>query len=84
MLFIVIERFKNSDPKPVGERFKKSGRMLPEGVEYKSSWMEASGGRCFQLMTAPDAAALKPWMARWDDLVDFEVITIVPSGEFWS
>ncbi len=32
MLFMVIERFRNKDPKPIGERFKRRGRMMPEGV----------------------------------------------------
>ena len=58
--------------------------MLPEGVQYRSSWMEASGGRCFQLMEAPNREALNPWIANWDDLVDFEVIPVVPSSEFWT
>ena len=34
MLFMVIERFKGGDARSVGERFRHSGRMLPEGVAY--------------------------------------------------
>jgi hypothetical protein len=30
---MVIEQFKNGDAEPVGERFKRSGRMMPEGLE---------------------------------------------------
>jgi hypothetical protein len=29
MLFMVIERFKQGDPQPIGERFARQGRMLP-------------------------------------------------------
>ena len=84
MLFMVIENFKSGDLEAVGERFARQGRMLPEDVTYESSWMEPGGGRCFQLMRAPTAAALEPWIARWSDLVAFEVIPVVPSAEFWA
>ena len=84
MLFMVIEKFKDGDAKPVGERFARQGRMLPDDVSYESSWMEPDGRRCFQLMRAPTMAALEPWTARWSDLVDFEVIPVVPSAEFWA
>jgi hypothetical protein len=84
MLFMVIERFKHGDPRPVGERFKQAGRMLPEGLVYHASWLESAGGRCFQVMEAPHADLLKSWMSRWDDLIDFEVIPVETSGEFWA
>jgi hypothetical protein len=84
MLFMVIERFKNGDPAPIGERFKRSGRMLPEGVEYRASWVDRAQGRCFQVMEATDPEVLRVWISRWDDLVDFEVIPVVTSSEFWS
>jgi hypothetical protein len=83
MLFMVIERFKQGDPAPVGERFRRSGRMLPPDVVYNASWMEAAGGRCFQLMEAPHPEALDPWVASWADLVDFEIVPVETSGEFW-
>ena len=84
MLFMVIEHFKNGDPKPVGERFKHSGRMLPEGVIYYASWMDSRNSRCFQIMEAPDRESLEPWTAAWDDLVDFEVVPVQTSAEFWA
>lgn len=84
MLFMVIERFKNGDPGPAGERFRQRGRMLPEGVLYHTSWMETSGGRCFQVMEAPAAASLGPWVEHWSDLVDFEIVPIMTSSDFWA
>jgi hypothetical protein len=84
VLFIVIETFRGGDPGPAGERFARQGRMLPDGVSYEASWMEASGGRCFQLMQAPDRPALDAWIARWSDLVEFEVVPVLTSQEFWS
>ena len=84
MLFMVIERFKGDDPKPVGERFRSHGRMLPEGVEYKSSWIETTGARCFQIMEAPSEDLLNEWVKRWEDLVDFEIVPVLPSSDFWA
>ena len=84
MLYMVIERFKEGGPGPVGERFRQRGRMLPEGVVYHASWVDAAGGRCFQVMEAPDADALRPWVACWEDLVEFEVVPVLTSAEFWA
>ena len=84
MLFIVIERFKDGEAGPVGDRFRNSGRMLPEGVIYHASWVDSAGARCFQVMEAPHSELLNPWVSRWDDLVDFEIVPVVTSSEFWS
>lgn len=84
MLFMVIERFRQTDLKAVGERFQARGRMLPEGVTYQISWMEATGSRCFQIMEAPDRAALRAWTRNWEDLVDFEIVPVILSADFWS
>ena len=84
MLFMVIERFKDGDARPVGERFRKEGRMLPDGVTYIASWMESSGARCFQLMEAEQQEMLNAWTSRWDDLVDFEIVPVLTSAEFWA
>ena len=81
MLFMVIERFREGDPKPVYQRFARTGRMLPDGVEYLSSWITEDGAACYQVMQAEDRAALDTWMAHWNDLVDFEVIPVITSGE---
>ena len=78
---MVIETFK--DIARIGARFRREGRMLPEGVTYHASWIDAAAGKCFQVMEAPDEAALRIWTARWADLVDFEIIPVVPSSEFW-
>ena len=84
MLFMVIERFKRGDPRPAGERFKQKGRMMPEGVTYHASWLDPEAMRCFQVMEASDRQSLDVWIARWDDLVDFEVVLVVTSAEFWA
>jgi hypothetical protein len=82
MLFMVIEHFK--DVKQVGERFARSGRMLPTDVIYHASWVDAATNRCFQVMEAPNRESVESWIDRWDDLIDFEVVPVVTSSDFWS
>ena len=82
MLFMVIERFKDTDATLIGRRFRQHGRMLPEGVTYHASWVDSAGSRCFQLMEAPDPETLTPWVARWDDLIDFEIVPVLTSRDF--
>jgi hypothetical protein len=84
MLFMVIERFKNGDTKAIGERFARKGRMLPPGVTYHVSWVDAGGGRCFQIMEADRTESLAEWVSHWDDLVDFEIVPVLTSAEFWA
>jgi len=84
MRFMVIERFRGGDPAPVGARFRREGRMLPDGVVYETSWIDAAGARCFQIMSAPDRAALDPWLAVWNDLIEFDVIEVVEPSAFWE
>jgi len=84
MLFMVIEHFKNGDPKPVGERFQRSGRMMPEGVVYHASWVDPADARCFQVMEAEDVETLHAWTAHWADLVDFEIVPVLTSREYWA
>jgi hypothetical protein len=84
MLFMVIERFKRGAAKEIGKRFKQSGRMLPEGVTYHASWVDSTGTRCFQIMEAPQIESLNPWVRRWEDLVDFEIVPVLTSADFWE
>jgi hypothetical protein len=84
MLFMVIEHFKNNDPKPVRERFFREGRMLPEGVAYHVSWVDLASARCFQVVEAEDARMLHAWTSHWDDLIDFEIIPILTSQDYWT
>jgi hypothetical protein len=58
--------------------------MLPDGVTYEASWLDKAGTRCFQVMSATDRATLDVWIARWSDLVDFEVVPVVTSRDFWA
>jgi hypothetical protein len=79
MLFMVIERFRGGDAVPVYRRFRDQGRMAPDGLGYVDSWVDEGFTRCFQLMECEDERLLREWIARWEDLVDFEVVPVVPS-----
>ena len=81
MLFMVIERFRDRDAKAVYRRLRDQGRGAPEGLTYVGSWIEASFHRCFQLMECDDARLLQQWVAFWSDLVEFEIVPVVPSAD---
>jgi hypothetical protein len=82
MLFMIIEHFK--DTTAIGERFRAKGRMLPESVAYVASWIDPKTHRCFQVMEAPTAAHLDPWVDAWKDLGTFDIIPVLTSKDFWS
>ena len=81
MLFMVIEQFRNQDAKSVYRRFHQKGRLMPDGLEFVKSWVAADLGRCFQLMECDDITLLQQWVAEWSDLMDFEIIPVVPGKE---
>jgi hypothetical protein len=81
---MVIENFKDGDARAIGERFKRSDRMLPAGLTYHASWVDSTGVRCFQVMETADPALLQTWVGRWNDLVDFEIASVETSAEFWA
>ena len=78
---MVIERFKNRDPKPIYRRLAESGRAMPDGLEYIDSWVEPNFDRCFQLMKTDDLSLFQGWIASWADLIEFEIAPVVPSKE---
>ena len=80
-LYMVIERFKGGDAVPVYRRFRDHGRLAPEGLAYVSSWVDANLKSCYQLMETEDPLLLDAWIARWSDIVDFEVHPVISSPE---
>ena len=76
---MVIERFR--DAKAVYRRVREKDRMLPEGLKYVRSWVEANYNRCFQLMECDDASLFQKWVIKWQDLVDFEIVPVVESEQ---
>jgi hypothetical protein len=81
MLYMIVEHFRDGDALPVYRRFRDQGRMAPEGLRYVASWVTEDFRRCFQVMECEDRQLLAQWMARWEDLVEFEVIPVVTSAE---
>lgn len=80
MLYMVIERFK----KPAEEIYKRArekGRMMPEGLEYVSSWVNLEFKICYQLMKTDDESLFAVWIENWKDLVEFEIIPVRTSQE---
>ena len=81
MLYMIIESFKNRDAVSVYRRFRDQGRLAPEGVKYISSWVTLDMARCYQLMECEDRHLLDQWIARWSDLIDFEVLPVITSAQ---
>ena len=79
MLYMVLESFR--DPAAVYRRFREEGRLAPQGLRYVGSWVTEDLSRCYQVMECDDRALLEAWMARWRDLVDFEVVPVLPSAD---
>ena len=79
--YMVVDRFKGGDPVPVYRRFRDHGRLAPVGLDYVSSWVDTKLQRCYQLMETDNPELLDEWMARWSDIVDFEVHPVITSAE---
>jgi hypothetical protein len=80
-MWMVVERFKGGDAVPVYRRFRDQGRLAPDGLRYLASFVSTDFRTCWQVMEADDAALLEAWMARWRDLVDFEVVSVQTSAD---
>jgi hypothetical protein len=79
MLYMVIERFK--DAPAMYRRLREKGRMMPEGLEYVSSWIDVDLRICWQLMRAEDESLFQTWIDNWKDLADFEIVQVRTSAE---
>jgi hypothetical protein len=81
MLYMIVEHFRNRDPRPVYARFRERGRLAAEGLRYVSSWVTEDHATCYQVMETDDRALLDDWIAKWNDLVEFEVIPVITSAQ---
>ena len=79
MLYMVIERFK--DAPAIYRRLSEKGRMMPEGLEYVSSWVDVDLKTCWQLMRADEESLFQTWIENWKDLADFEIVSVRTSAE---
>jgi uncharacterized protein DUF3303 len=79
MLYMVVERFK--DASAIYRRLREKGRMMPEGLEYVSSWIDADLNTCWQLMRTEDESLFEHWTDNWKDLMDFKIVPVRTSAE---
>jgi Domain of unknown function (DUF3303) len=59
----------------------KKGRMMPEGLEYVSSWIDVDLKICWQLMRTEDESLFEHWTNNWKDLMDFKIVPVRTSAE---
>jgi hypothetical protein len=81
MLYMVIERFKEGAAPEIYRRFREKGRMMPEGLEYVSSWIDLDFKICYQLMRTEYFTLFDKWIDSWRDLMEFEIIPVRTSAE---
>ena len=81
MLYMVVERFKEGAAPEIYRRFREKGRMMPEGLEYVSSWIDDDFRICWQLMQTADFTLFDRWIDNWRDLMDFEIIPVCTSAD---
>jgi hypothetical protein len=79
MLYMVVEHFK--DAPAIYRRLREKGRLMPEGLEYVSSWIDVDLKICWQLMRAEDESLFQHWIDNWKDLMDFEIVPVRTSAE---
>lgn len=78
---MVVEHFTKG-ARAVYERARERGRMLPEGLVYVDSWIDATTlDRCWQLMETDDPALFDEWFSHWSDLGTIEVAPVIASAE---
>ena len=78
---MIIEHFKDGDPRPVYDRFRARGRLAPDGLHYVNSWVTSDLTRCYQVMECDDRGLLDQWLGAWQDIVDFDVHPVITSAE---
>jgi hypothetical protein len=79
MLYMVVEHFK--DAPAIYQRLREKGRMMPDGLEYVSSWIDVDLKICWQLMQAEDESLFRHWTDNWKDLMEFEIVPVRTSAE---
>jgi hypothetical protein len=81
MLYMVVEHFNPGAAPEIYRRARERGRMLPDGLEYVSSWVSRDFSTCWQLMRTEDPTLFDAWIEAWKDLGRFEVVPVRTSAE---
>ena len=79
MFYMVIERLK--DARRIYQRLGEKGRMMPEGLEYVSSWIDYDLKTCWQVMKTDDPNLFTRWTENWSDLMEFQIVPVRSSAE---
>jgi len=79
MLYMVTEHFK--DAPAIYRRFREKGRMMPDGLNYLSSWIDIDFKVCYQLMETENVTLFERWTENWEDLMEFEIVPVRSSAE---
>lgn len=78
---MVIENFRPGQVGAIYRRLEESGRHMPSGLTYVGSWISDDLTRCYQVMECDEPVLLDEWISHWADLMDFEVVPVISSGE---
>ena len=81
MLPLGIEHFRDGDARPLYRRSCDQGRLAADGLARVASRVTEVFTRCCQVMECGDRTLLDQWIARWSDLVAFEVLPVRTSVE---
>jgi hypothetical protein len=76
---MVTEYFK--DAPAIYRRFREKGRMMPDGLNYLSSWIDIEFKVCYQLMETENVTLFERWTENWEDLMEFEIVPVRSSAE---
>jgi hypothetical protein len=55
--------------------------MMPDGLNYISSWIDTDLKVCYQLMETEEPALFPQWTEKWDDLMEFKIVAVRTSAE---
>ena len=78
---MIIERFRQGKVKELYKRFDEKGRMMPDGLGYINSWIDENITVCYQIMQTESIEKIYEWISHWNDLADFEVISVITSAQ---
>jgi hypothetical protein len=81
MLYMVVEHFNEGAAPEIYRRAHEKGRMLPDGLEYVSSWVDLEFKTCYQLMRTEDPSLFAVWTDAWKDLGSFDIVPVRTSAE---
>ena len=62
-------------------RFKRTGGQPPQGAHLLGRWTRTDFGGGFVLLESDDAKALTEFSLMWSDVIQLEIVPVVPDEE---